>query len=90
MTNYKNVVGKPNITRELEIEVFKFRLSGMHQRAVSRELSLSPATVNMLCKGKYRFKADTLDRTPEAEELFVKVTALEEQDAIRRNWPNQK
>lgn len=90
MTNYKNVVGKPNITRELEVHVFKLRLSGLHQRAVARELSLSPSTVNMLCKGKYRFKADTPARTPEAEELFVKVTALEEQDAIRRNWPNQK
>lgn len=72
------------ITRRIERQVFELFVSGLMQKQIAKELSISPATVNLLLRAKYQFSPWA--GAPEcAPELIAAVAAqhlVVEQDKL--------
>jgi prophage antirepressor-like protein len=79
-----NQRGHVRITRELEKQVLELYASGMPQRSIASLLRISPASVNLLVKGKYNFSllAGTPCTPSEVSAAVVDRMVAEERERI--------
>jgi hypothetical protein len=81
-----NQRGHVRITRELEKQVLELYASGMPQRSIASLLRISPASVNLLVKGRYNFSplAGTPCTPAEVSAAVVDRMVVEERERVLR------
>lgn len=81
-----NQRGHVRITRDMEREVLELYASGMSQRSIATLLRISPASVNLLVKGKYNFSplAGTPSTPSEVTVAVIDRMVVEERERVLR------
>jgi prophage antirepressor-like protein/predicted transcriptional regulator len=81
-----NQRGHVRITRDMEREVLELYASGMSQRSIATLLRISPASVNLLVKGKYTFSplAGTPSTPSEVTVAVIDRMVVEERERVLR------